>query len=124
MTAKAYYSLMFLVGIVGTGLVAASLFLTTPKSIGPLGVTLWFIILLASLASLLACGLFRIKQRSPRVQNTEEKLLQNSWRQGWIIAGAAVAILALSSLKQLTLRDAGLIIVIMVAVEIFLRSRL
>ncbi len=114
---------MLVFGLAGLGALVASTFAITPKSIGPIGVTVWFLILLLVAADLVACSLFRLKLKIPRIQNTAEKLLQNSWRQGWLIGGVIVAVLALSSLRQLTWRDAGLILAVMLLVEVFLRSR-
>ncbi len=123
MTAKGYYGLMLAFGLMGAFLVLIAVLFTNPTSIGPFGVTVWFLLVLGVIASLLAAALFKVKVKSPRIENTEEKLLQNSWRQGWLLGGALVAILALSSLKQLAWRDAGLILAVTVLVEIFLRSR-
>lgn len=110
-------------GTMAAALVVLAMIFTSPVSIGPIGVTVWFLLLLCAIASLLAGALFWYKLRSPRIQNTEDKLLQHSWRQGWLIGGALVALLALSSLRQLTGRDAGIILGIMLLLEIFLRSR-
>lgn len=114
---------MLFFGSMAAAAVLLAVIFTSPEMIGPVGVTIWFLILLASLACLAAGALFWYKKRSPRIQNTDEKLLEHSWRQGWLLGGAAVAILALSSLGQLTARDAGIILGLTLLLEIFLRSR-
>jgi hypothetical protein len=123
MSAKGYSSLLLFFGSAGVAVALLAVFFTSPVKIGPIGVTLWFLVLLAAISSLTVAGLFWFKVRSPRIQNTDEKLLQNSWRQGWLLGGAVVAILALSSLHQLTWRDSGIIAGITLLLEVFLRSR-
>lgn len=123
MTAKGYSSLILFFGVMAALALVLSLIFTNPASIGPIGVTVWFLIFLAGAACLSASLLFWLKQRSPRIQNTPERLFENSWRQGWLIGGSIIALLALSSLRQLTLKDAGIMAAIAVLLEIFLRSR-
>lgn len=123
MSARGHLSLMLFFGSMAAAAALLAMIFTSPEGIGPIGVTIWFLILLGSLATLAAGGLFYLKKHSPRIQNTEEKLLEHSWRQGWLIGGALVAVLALSSLGQLTLRDVGIIAGLAILLEVFLRTR-
>lgn len=123
MSARGHLSLMLFFGSMAAAVALLAVIFTSPEGIGPIGVTIWFLVLLASMASLAAGALFYLKKRSPRIQNTEEKLIEHSWRQGWLIGGALVAVLALSSLGQLTSRDAGIIAGLAILLEVFLRTR-
>lgn len=123
MSARGHLSLMLFFGSMAAAVALLAVMFTSPESIGPIGVTVWFLVLLVSLASLVAGGLLYLKKRSTRIQNTDEKLTENSWRQGWLIGGSLIAMLALSSLGQLSLRDVGIIAGLSVLLEVFLRTR-
>ena len=99
-----------------------SLVLTNPLAIGPVGVTVWFVVLLLALAGLVSLVLYIIKSFLHIHKNPAARL-RYSWRQGLLISGYATAMLALSSLRQLSLRDAILWGLLLGIVEIYVRLR-
>ena len=109
-------------GLAGFGLLV-SLFMTNPLAIGPLGVTVWFLVLLTVLAGGATLGLYGLKtylhvhEGAPRVR------FRHSWRQGWLVAGWAVGVMALSSLHQFNLRDAILLGLLLSIIEVYMRFR-
>jgi hypothetical protein len=104
-----------------TGLVF-SLVLTNPSGIGPLGVTLWFLVFFGSLAAIFALG-FYVAKTFMHVHATGVARLRYSWRQGMLVSGWVTGLLALSSLRQLGLLDAILLGLLLAIVEIYVRFR-
>lgn len=105
------------------GLLLASLFLTNPTMIGPLGVTLWFLVLLSALATALTVGVYSLKRFIDHGP-TPSIRLRVSWRQGGLIGAYLTLLLAMRSLGQLALRDAVLLAAIIVCTELFIRFRM
>jgi hypothetical protein len=99
-----------------------SLVALRPGDLGPAGVTVWFVLLLSWLAALLSVALFTLKSYL-HIGSGRSARWRYSWRQGLLIAGWASGLLALSSLRQLSLRDVILTGVILVFVEIYVRFR-
>lgn len=122
MSTKNYLSLISLITIIAGVLVVGSVFVTNPIKIGPLGVTVWFVALLAAGQGVIALGLVALKKRLFPVLSAH-KLVTSSWRQGLLVAGAVVILVALSSLRQLGWKDALLIIVLLALVEFYFRAR-
>lgn len=107
---------------VGPGVLALMAVVTTnPRTIGPTGVTMWFVGLGVALTHAITLGLYWIKRRVTK--QTDAARLENSWRQGLLLGGALTSILALSSLRQLQSRDAILIAIFVAVVEFYLRTR-
>lgn len=104
------------------GLLLASLILTNPPMIGPLGVTLWFILLLSALATTLTLGAYSLK-RFLGLESTPTNRLKVAWRQGGLLGAYLTLLLAMSSLGQLALRDAVLLAAIIVCTELLIRFR-
>jgi hypothetical protein len=115
-------SLLVLGAAVSGVLLIVSLFVTNPLAIGPLGVTVWFVLLLLSLGSGLTLGLYGIKTFLRLHDNGGERL-RHSTRQGFLLAGWVTGILALSSLHQFNLRDAILLGLLLGIVELYVRFR-
>lgn len=103
------------------GLVA-SLIVTNPLRLGPLGVTLWFVVLYLALSALVTLGLYAVKAFL-HLHATDAGRLRYSRRQGLLIAGWLTGMLALSSLHQLGLLDAILLALLLVIVEVYVRFR-
>jgi hypothetical protein len=93
-----------------------------PTTLGPTGVTLWFVGLFMTLQGLLTFGFFRLKRRRAEIMG-ESKRFFSSWRQGLLVAAVAIILLGLSSLRQLSLRDAVLLAVLALLVEFYGRTR-
>jgi hypothetical protein len=104
-----------------TGLVLSLIF-TNPLEIGPAGVTVWFVILFFTMASLVALGLYTAKTFL-HLHATGLSRLRYSWRQGLLIGGWIAGMLALSSLHQLGALDAILLALLLVIVEVYVRLR-
>ncbi len=104
-----------------TGLVL-SLLLTNPFELGPLGVTVWFVVMFLALASIISLIMYGIKSYL-RVHSTGAARLRYSWRQGLLVGGWLVGMLALSSLHQFGWLDAILLGILLVIVEVYVRFR-
>lgn len=119
---KTAFGLVCLAILVLGGLVFGALATTNPNQIGPVGVTVWFASLMLLLASVIAVGLFLIKSRL-NPEDSKIGRLGASWRQGLLLGGSITICLALQSLRQLSLRDALLLIVLIVLTEFYFRTR-
>lgn len=122
MTTKRYI-LALCVWAAGTGVaLIASLLITNPVAIGPVGVTLWFVVLLTEAAVAATLALYGIKTYL-HLHATQANRLRYSWRQGWLIGGWAAGLLALNSLQQLGIKDAILLGLLLSIVEVYVRLR-
>ena len=103
--------------LLGIGAIA-TIFLTTPSRLGPVGVTIWFLALCGGLTGLLTAGILGTKQL---IKPTDEPMgrLSNSARQGALLAGWVTVNLALSSLAQLTIRDVLLSLILLALIEVY-----
>ena len=99
-----------------------SLYFTNPLTIGPLGVTVWFLWVLAGFAAVFSLAFYGSKSYL-HLHATDAARLRYSWRQGLLVAGWIVGVLALSSLHQLGLRDAILLGLLLLIVELYVRFR-
>jgi len=100
----------------------ASLVATNPVAIGPVGVTVWFVILLTEAAVVATLALYTVKSYL-HLHATQALRLRYSWRQGWLIGGWAAGLLALNSLQQLGIKDAILLGLLLSIVEVYVRLR-
>ena len=107
------------VGLLGLIL---SLVLTNPAAIGPLGVTVWFMAMLLTVAGVIGLGLYFVKWRLWPEQPGRKRLGSSS-RQGLLVSGWGTVLLALSSLQQFSWRDAVLLAVLIGLVELYARAR-
>lgn len=121
-TSLGYLSLLVIWSLISSVVVVLSLLVTNPLTIGPIGVTIWFIILLSMLFSLSTVLLYFIKTYL-HIHDNPSNRLRYSVRQGMLIGGWLAALLALSSLDQLGLRDAILLGLLLVIVELYARFR-
>ena len=101
-------------------LLIISVFTASPDDLGPYGITIWFVVLFASLSGLLAVFLYWYKKLAKRQLNPRQRLLE-SVRQGILMSIFLISLLALNSLKQLSLRDVVLISLLLVLVEFYMR---
>lgn len=100
----------------------AAMILTNPSQIGPVGVTLWFLVLFIALSSVMITLLQLIKARM-NLHDTPYRRLLFSSRQGALIGGAVTIFAALSSLRQLSGKDVILVVILFALIEFYLRSR-
>ena len=117
----------WLIVLIGGSLLAVaalvmSVIFTSPVSIGPVGVTLWFVTLFMALAGIITLILYAIKTYL-RLHATDSGRLRYSWRQGMLLATLIVGLLSLSSLRQLGGLDAILLGILLVIVEVYVRFR-
>ena len=122
MTVLGWLSLLIVWSLVSVvGLVLSVLF-SSPQAIGPLGVTVWFVVFFLALASVATLILYTVKTFL-HLHATSASRLRYSWRQGLLIGGWASGMLALSSLRQLGVLDAILLALLLVIVEVYVRFR-
>jgi hypothetical protein len=122
MSVMVWLALLGLWGAVSAALLVVSMLFTNPITVGPAGVTTWFVILYSSLVCLATIILYFTKTYL-HIHATRVSRLRYSWRQGLLIAGWASAMLALASLRQLGYLDAILLGLLLVIVEIYVRFR-
>lgn len=107
-------------GVASWALIILSLSLTTPANLKPPGVTVWFLVLMVALSSVVALLLDTIK-RLFGPKKPEGRSFKPSQRQGVIVGIWLSIILALSSLRQLSLRDVFITGLIAIIIELYLR---
>lgn len=102
-----------------------SMLVTNPTSLGPTGVTLWFVVLWVVLSSCLALLKYELVMRLGKESTklNRHKMVVGSLRHGFLVGGGLTVLLALSSLQQLDARDVGLVAVLLVLIEFFARAR-
>ncbi len=122
MPAVGYLSLLIIWSFVAGTTLLLSLLLTNPLTIGPAGVTVWFVLLLSGLAAIFAVVLYATKSFL-HVHAAAPSRLRYSWRQGLLLSSWATGALALSSLHQFNLRDAILLGLLLGIIEIYVRLR-
>jgi hypothetical protein len=120
--AKAYLSaIVAMTLMLGAGVLAV-IFMTSPARLGALGVTAWFIALFGALSGSLTLVLYLIKSKAGKFDSRRTQLLY-ALRQGVLIGGGMTVLLALSSLRQLDLRDVILITILLALIEFYFRTR-
>jgi hypothetical protein len=122
-SSKRYLSTMLTVGALAALAVVVSMFATNPTAVGPIGVTVWFIVLFVTLQAFVAAGLYKAKTRGDQPGLQVAKLQAAAWRQGMLVALGVVIFLGLSSLRQLSLRDVVIICALLVLGEFYFRTR-
>ncbi|MDB5178926.1 MAG: hypothetical protein JWN01_869 [Patescibacteria group bacterium] len=110
------WSVLSLVGL------AASLVLTNPLTLGPMGVTLWFIVAYLASSAVVTLAMYTAKTFL-HVHTAGVARLRYSRRQGLLIGAWLTGMLALSSLHQLGPLDAILLALLLVIVEVYVRFR-
>lgn len=114
--------------LICVGLVAAlflSMLMTNPANLGPTGVTLWFVgfwLVISSCLSLLKYELvMRFGKETTKLNR--HKMVSGSLRHGALAGGGLTVLLALSSLRQLDVRDVILVAALLALIEFFARAR-
>ena len=122
MTTKRYIAAIC-VWAAGAGVaLVVSLLATNPVTIGPVGVTIWFVVILTEATALATLALYAVKTYL-HLHATQALRLRYSWRQGGLIGGWATSLLALNSLQQLGIKDAILLGLLLSIVEVYVRLR-
>src|SRR3990167_8034368 len=101
-------------------LIIISLFSTSPDRLGPFGITIWFLAVLTAISVSITIGLYwhrRITNKGNDITNIQSM----SIRQGVLLGILITSLLALNSLRQLSLRDVVLLMLLLVLVEFYMR---
>lgn len=91
------------------------MFLTNPEELGPFGITAWFMALLVLLTAGSTLGVTRLRR------DRSKSGFLRTVRRSFLISLWIVALLALGSLRQLTIGDIILITVLVVAIDFYMR---
>ena len=122
MTVLGWLIVLIIWSVVSAAGLFTSILYTNPAEIGPVGVTVWFVLFLSCAAAIATLGLY-FSKAFLHVHATGISRLRYSWRQGLLIGGWVAGLLALSSLHQLTIPDGILLALLLVIVEIYVRFR-
>ena len=95
----------------------------TPKQLGPAAITFWFIGVAVFVASLITLLEYNLKLRNPNNRMQPRKVLIRSLRTGILLGLTITILLALSSLRSLSLRDIILFALTVLIIELYFRTR-
>ena len=95
----------------------------TPKQLGPASMTFWFLAVLVLVTSLSTLLDFAIKLRKSDDRAQPRRALQSSLSTGFLLGFTSAILLALSSLRSLSLRDLVLFLLTALIIEIIFRTR-
>ncbi len=95
----------------------------TPKQLGPAAITFWFIGIAIFIASLVTLVEYNLKLRNEANRMQPRKVLIKTLRTGILLGLTITILLALSSLRSLSLRDIILFILTVVIIELYFRTR-
>lgn len=109
-----------IVAFVSLAVFAVAILMTNPTKLGPGGVTFWFIDVLLMISSITTLSLYLARRNSAE---SKKRLLLSSARTGSILAFSLTLLLALSSLRSLNWRDIILLLLLIILVEVFFRTR-
>ena len=112
--------IIFLISLV---LVFFTLLSSNPTSLGPGGVTFWFIAFLFMSSSAFTLLLYRVQKSRPKYVDNKSLCYFQSLRSGLILGVSVTVLLALSSLRSLSWQDFILFAASVVLVEFLLRTR-
>jgi hypothetical protein len=119
---KGFLGVSALAGVVGLSLAAVAMLAVAPSMLGPLGVTLWFVLLLGGLAGIFIAASYMLGGKlQPKSGIKQQK--QAAMRRGLLLGGYATIVLGLSSLQQLNLRDALLLLLLLLLAEFYVVAR-
>lgn len=95
----------------------------TPKQLGPAAITFWFIGIAVFVASLVTLLEYNLKLRNPNNRMQPRRVLIGSLRTGILLGLTITILLALSSLRSLSLRDIILFALTVLIIELYFRTR-
>ncbi len=96
---------------------------TSPKQLGPVGVTIWFLAFFVALLSLVSLVAFTWRIRKTSQRDRAIYHWKESLRFGLLVSFCGSVLLGLMSLKSLTIRDMILFILTVVLIELYFRTR-
>ncbi len=106
-------------GVVGIGVMMA----TTPKHLGPSGVTFWFIDALIFVVGCLCIALITVKIWLLHGRDNLNRTVNSSFRTAFLTGLGLMTILALRSLGTLSIKDIVLLALVLLLIEFYLRTR-
>lgn len=112
---------LFIIGVLLLVSVGFVMGLSTPDSLGPVGITTWFIVLFTALSLLLASVFLKLATSLHRGQKRHSVAM--ALRRSILVSLFSVSLLALSSLHQLSVVDIVLVILLVVGVEFYFFRR-
>jgi hypothetical protein len=122
MLTKSYIGITTLISAAAVALCVLMMLATTPLGIGPFGVTAWFVSLLVGLSGWLGLAAYWAGRRwQPKLSSGKQVAV--AMRRGIFGGGYLTILLALASLKQLELRDALLLLLLLGLLEFYLVAR-
>lgn len=116
-------SVIILATILSGSIVLLSLFISSPRQIGPVGVTLWFVVGFIFLGGVLALGNYYYKKGKIDNKSQLNVIFKNSIRGGYLLSALLIILLALQSLRMLTIGDTVLFVLTILIVELYFRTR-
>ncbi len=114
MIRKVYISVIVTVALLFAGLIF-SMFATSPNELGPFGLTVWFTVLLVAITGLLWLMLTTLKYGRDR------EGMMIAIRRSFLIGMWLVAIIALSSLRQFSIRDIILLTILGLLIDFYMK---
>ncbi len=116
-------SVLSIVFVISFSIVIYVMFNFTPRMLGPAAITFWFVGVLVCLSSLITLidYLFKLRIEEKRMQ--PNRIIIESLRTGFLIGFALTLLLALSSLKSLSIRDIILFALTVLLIELYFRTR-
>ena len=115
-------SLLVMSGLLGLSVVVFFFFATSPRDIGPTGVTFWFMALFVSLTSLQTLVRYAVRARKTESQH-KLRVLRRSLRSSILVSGFITIALAMQSLRALSVGDLLLFFLILVIIEVYFRTK-
>ena len=109
-----------IVAFVSLAVFVVAILMTNPTKLGPGGVTFWFIDVLLMISSITTLSLYLARRNNAE---SKKRLLLSSARTGSILAFSLTLLLALSSLRSLNWSDIILLLLLVILVEVFFRTR-
>lgn len=106
-----------------TGYIAIMILNYTPKELGPAAITFWFVAVLIAITCIVTLVDFLLKLRNEDKRLEPRKVLINSLRTGFLLGFTSAILLALSSLKSLSIRDIILFALTVLLIELYFRTR-
>lgn len=116
-------SVITLATILTGSLAILSLFISSPRDIGPVGVTIWFLITFVFLGGIIGLSSYHYSKKKVDNKSGLGLVFKNSIRSGYVFAGLVVILLALQSLRMLSVGDTILFVLIALVMELYFRTK-
>ena len=113
---------LILTALLGTSVVVFLFFATSPRDIGALGVTIWFVCLFLAISSCIALMRYVLRARKTESQH-RLAVLSRVLRSSVILSLFFTVGLAMQSLRALSAGDIVLFLLTLAIIEIYFRTR-